>query len=64
VAVGVLVASGPGSEPTNAQLDAMPTSAEALRAALLAEAKQQMQLSFMKPPLPTDDGRDEPMPGS
>lgn len=47
--------NGPGSEPTNAQLDAMPPSAEALCAALLAEAKQQMQLSFMKPPPPTDD---------
>jgi hypothetical protein len=47
--------NGPGTEPTNAQLDAMPTSTKALRAALLAEASQQMQIKFMTPPLPTDD---------
>jgi hypothetical protein len=47
--------NGPGSEPTNAQLDAMPTGTKALRAALLAEAIQQMQIKFMTPPLPTDD---------
>jgi hypothetical protein len=47
--------NGPGSAPTNAQLDAMPTGTKALRAALLAEAEQQMQPSFMKPPLPTND---------
>jgi len=46
---------GPGTEPTNAQLDAMPTSTEALRAALLADAIQQDQLSFMMGPKPTDD---------
>jgi hypothetical protein len=46
---------GPGTEPTNAQLDAMPTSTEALRAALLADAIQQDQLSFMRGPKPTDD---------
>jgi hypothetical protein len=47
--------NGPGTEPTNAQLDAMPTGTKALRAALLAEANQQMQIKFMTPPLPTDD---------
>jgi hypothetical protein len=46
---------GPGTEPTNAQLDAMPTSTKALRAALLADAIQQDQLSFMRGPKPTDD---------
>ena len=47
--------NGTGTEPTNAQLDALPTSTEALRAALLAEAIQQDQPSFMMGPKPTDD---------
>jgi hypothetical protein len=46
---------GPGTEPTNAQLDALPTSTKALRAALLADAIQQDQPSFMRGPKPTDD---------
>jgi hypothetical protein len=46
---------GPGTEPTNAQLDALPTSTKALRAALLADAIAQDQPSFMRGPKPTDD---------
>ena len=47
--------NGPGTEPTNAQLDALPTGTKALRAALLADAIQQDQPSFMRGPKPTDD---------
>jgi hypothetical protein len=47
--------NGPGTEPTNAQLDAEPTGTKALRAALLADAIRQDQPSFMRGPKPTDD---------